>query len=211
MHSPGSDRSCRTLRSQIPSQLPFSPSPSSVLFLRPFAPRALPRFSATMASADSSPALTGEASPGKVPESIPSCRLALPDASRMTFGLRCCQPACRPHQASLPVCVPTVESLLSASFSFTSRLRLAVSLRLPSSAPVGSFHPTRFCPCWAHWRTHSCVQRRESSRRSLPQCLKRVELRLDAARRSACATFVWTASTAPSALRADAQGGALCH
>ena len=26
-----------------------------------------------------------------------------------------------------------------------------VSLRLPSSAPVGSFHPTRFCPCWAHW------------------------------------------------------------
>jgi hypothetical protein len=22
---------------------------------------------------------------------------------------------------------------------------------LPSSAPIGSFHPTRFCPCWAHW------------------------------------------------------------
>jgi hypothetical protein len=21
---------------------------------------------------------------------------------------------------------------------------------LPSSAPIGSFHPTRFCPCWAH-------------------------------------------------------------
>jgi hypothetical protein len=35
------------------------------------------------------------------------------------------------------------------------RLRLTatscVSLRLPSSAPVGSFHPTSFCPCWAHW------------------------------------------------------------
>lgn len=35
------------------------------------------------------------------------------------------------------------------------RLRLAAtscaSLRLPSSVPVGSFHPTRFCPCWAHW------------------------------------------------------------
>src|SRR5229473_2013496 len=34
-------------------------------------------------------------------------------------------------------------------------LRLAAtpcgSLQLPSSAPVGSFHPTRFCPCWAHW------------------------------------------------------------
>src|ERR1019366_2032238 len=60
----------------------------------------------------------------------------------MTFGLCYSQPACRPHPASLPVRVPTVESLLSASFSFTSRLRLAVSLRLPSSAPVGSFHPT---------------------------------------------------------------------
>ena len=35
------------------------------------------------------------------------------------------------------------------------RLRLTAtpcaSLRLPSSAPIGSFHPTRFCPCWAHW------------------------------------------------------------
>ena len=36
----------------------------------------------------------------------------------MTFGLRCCQPVCRPHPASLPVCVPTVESLPAASFSF---------------------------------------------------------------------------------------------
>src|ERR1022692_3646128 len=44
----------------------------------------------------------------------------------MTFGLRCSQPACRPHPASLPVRVPAVESLLPASFSFASRLRLAV-------------------------------------------------------------------------------------
>ncbi len=43
----------------------------------------------------------------------------------MTFGLCCSQPAGRPHPASLPVRVPTVESLLHASFSFTSRLRLA--------------------------------------------------------------------------------------
>src|SRR6266849_72693 len=43
----------------------------------------------------------------------------------MTFGLRCSQPACRPHQASLPVRVPAVESLLRASFGFASRLRLA--------------------------------------------------------------------------------------
>src|SRR5207237_10040651 len=68
----------------------------------------------------------------------------------MTFGLRCSGPACRPHPASLPVRIPTVESLPSASFSFASRLRLAVRLRLPSSAPLGSFHPIRFCPCWAH-------------------------------------------------------------
>src|SRR5207302_4029024 len=68
----------------------------------------------------------------------------------MTFGLRCSGPACRPNPASLPVRIPTVESLPPASFSFTSRLRLAVRLRLPSSAPIGSFHPIRFRPCWAH-------------------------------------------------------------
>src|ERR1019366_7042415 len=43
----------------------------------------------------------------------------------MTFGLRCSSPARRPHPASLPVRVPAVESLLRASFGFTSRLRLA--------------------------------------------------------------------------------------
>ena len=32
-----------------------------------------------------------------------------------------------------------------------------VSPRLPSSAPVGSFHPTRFCPCWTHWGRHFCL------------------------------------------------------
>src|SRR3954463_8979142 len=36
----------------------------------------------------------------------------------MTFGLRCSEPARRPHPASLPVRIPTVESLPSASFSF---------------------------------------------------------------------------------------------
>ena len=68
----------------------------------------------------------------------------------MTFGLRCSAPACRSHPASLPVRVPSVEGLPPASFGFASRLRLAVQLRLPSSAPIGSFHPIRFCPCWAH-------------------------------------------------------------
>src|SRR6266851_3259515 len=36
----------------------------------------------------------------------------------MTFGLRCSEPVCRPHPASLPVRVPTVESLPPASFGF---------------------------------------------------------------------------------------------
>ena len=82
----------------------------------------------------------------------------------MTLGLRCCQPARRPHPASLSVRVPTVEDLLSASFSFASRLRLAVSLRLPSPAPVGSFHPTSCSPCWAQWRKLLSLQGRDSSR-----------------------------------------------
>jgi hypothetical protein len=43
----------------------------------------------------------------------------------MTLGLRCSQPACRPHPASLPIRVPTVESLLRASFRLASRLRFA--------------------------------------------------------------------------------------
>ena len=38
------------------------------------------------------------------------------------------------------------------------------------------------------WRKHSCLPRRHSCRRSLPQARRSVELRLDAARRSACAT-----------------------
>src|SRR5258706_14235196 len=36
----------------------------------------------------------------------------------MTFGLHCSEPVCRPHPASLPVRVPTVESLPPASFGF---------------------------------------------------------------------------------------------
>ena len=71
----------------------------------------------------------------------------------MNFGLRRCQPARRPRPASLPSACPYGRRFATRFF----RLHLAAtpcgSLRLPSSAPVGSFHPTRFCPCWAHWRT----------------------------------------------------------
>src|ERR1039457_4764969 len=73
----------------------------------------------------------------------------------MTFGLRCSQPARRPHPASLPIRVPTVEGLLHASFGFPLQLSPSVapcvSLRLSSSTPSSSFHLDRFCPCWAHW------------------------------------------------------------
>ena len=77
------------------------------------------------------------------------CSLGPPGSTEcvlMTFGLCCCQPACRPHRASLPVRVPTVESLLAASFSFTSRLRLAVRYgcrhrpRLAPSIQLDSAH-----------------------------------------------------------------------
>ena len=41
------------------------------------------------------------------------------------------------------------------------------SLRLPSPAPVGSFHPTRFCPCWAHWGGSPDPRRTSSSRNTI--------------------------------------------
>src|SRR5258708_4405050 len=73
----------------------------------------------------------------------------------MRFGLRCSQPARRPH-------IGLAASSCSYGREFALRcfrLRLAATpcglLRLPSSVPVGSFHPTRFCPCWAHWGRRS--------------------------------------------------------
>ena len=49
----------------------------------------------------------------------------------MTFGLCCSQPACRPHPASLPVRVPTVDGLLRASFG-------CYPLRFATVAVIGS-------------------------------------------------------------------------
>ena len=73
----------------------------------------------------------------------------------MDCGLRRCPPARRPHPASLPIRVPAVESLLPAFFSFTSRLRLAVSLRLPPPVASGTSQPDRYSPYWPHWRRAS--------------------------------------------------------
>src|SRR5581483_3445126 len=123
LHSPGNDRCCRTLRFQIPSQLPFSLLSSFVLLLQPFAPRALPRFLATTASDDFWASLLPASLPPAPCLTAGSCSYGREFATRF-FQL---------HLAAMP----------------------CVSLRLPSSAPVGSFHPTRFCPCWAHWRRRS--------------------------------------------------------
>jgi hypothetical protein len=78
-----------------------------------------------------------------------SCRCVLSDllgfavASPFTAHTK---PHCQFVFLRSRVCYPLL-------LSFTSRLRLCgFSLRLPSSAPIGSPHPTRFCPCWAHWR-----------------------------------------------------------
>ena len=74
-----------------------------------------------------------------------------------------------------PARLPPVPGLTADSCSCGQRfvprflqLHLAAtpcgSLRLPRSAPVGSFHPTRSSPCWAHWRKAPALPGRESSR-----------------------------------------------
>ena len=94
----------------------------------------------------------------------------------------------------LPASLPPASGLIASSLvygrEFATRffqLHLTatpcVSLRLPSSAPIGSFHPIRFCPCWAHWRRHSCLQRRDSSRRpNRPTSVSENGARADTAR-----------------------------
>ena len=47
----------------------------------------------------------------------------------MNFGLRCSQPACRPHPASLPVSCSCGRGFATRFFSFASRLRLAFRYR----------------------------------------------------------------------------------
>src|SRR5713226_6882013 len=69
----------------------------------------------------------------------------------MTFGLRCSQPACRPHPASLPVSCSYGRRFATRFFQLHLAATPCVSLRLSSSTPSSSFHLDRFCPCWAHW------------------------------------------------------------
>src|ERR1700686_3338985 len=68
----------------------------------------------------------------------------------MIVGLRGSGPACRPHPASLPSSCTYGREFATRFFQLRLAATPCVSLRLPSSAPIGSFHPTRFRPCWAH-------------------------------------------------------------
>jgi hypothetical protein len=126
-------------------------SSSVSLILQPFAPAALPAFLATTASADFSAVLPTEISPGKMQNLSP--RAAWLYHLRLG-GLRA---------SLLPASSPNAVGLAASSSSygrgFATRffqLHLpatpCASLRLPPPAPIGSFLPTRFCPCWAHWR-----------------------------------------------------------
>jgi hypothetical protein len=144
-------RSC-CARNSSPHISPVSSSfSSSVLwFFSPSLHRHYSGFFATTASDDFSPTLAEEISPGKVQNlSSRAVRLYLMRLDDLWASL---------FPASLPPASGLAAHFCSYGRKFATRffqLHLAatpcVSLRLPSPAPIGSFHPTRFCPCWAHW------------------------------------------------------------
>ena len=132
--------------------------PASVPSLAPFFSSSALRstavtggFFATTASADFSSALTQRRSPQVRCRIVPLVPFDSTVCVWMTFGLRCSQPARRPHPASLSIRVPTVESLLRASFvSRSLDPLLALRLRLPPPVPMISFHIISSDPCRAH-------------------------------------------------------------
>ena len=150
-YSRSDNRSC-CLRDSGPYISPVSSSfSSSVLwFFSPSLHRYYSGFFATTASDDFSSALAEEISPGKV-QSLSSRAVWL-------YLMRLDDLRASLFPASLPPASGLTASFCSYGRKFALRffqLHLAAtpcgSLRLPSSAPVGSFHPTRLCPCWAHW------------------------------------------------------------
>ena len=162
-HFRGGNRSCCS-RNSGPHIAPVSSSfSSSVLwFFSPSLDRHYSGFFVTTASADFSSALAEEISPGKVQNlSFRAVWLYLMRLDDLRASL---------FPASLPPASGLTAVLCSCGREFATRffqLRLAatpcVSLRLPSSAPVGSFHPTRFCPCRAHWGSSSELRRTSTS------------------------------------------------
>jgi len=99
-----------------------------------------------MASADCSSALTEKLSPGKV-QNLPPRAVRLYRV-RLGWLLGFAVPSqlaarTRPHCRFVYL---RSRVLLRASFSFTSRLRLAFRYGCRHRLRLGSFHPTRFCP-----------------------------------------------------------------
>jgi len=150
-HSRSGNRSCCLRNSSPPFSPEFSSFSSSVPWsFGPWLHRHYSGLFATTASADFSSALTEEISPSKVqnlsPRTVWLYLMCLDEFWALLFP------------ASLPPAPGLTASSCSYGREFATRffqLHLAAtpcgSLRLPSSAPVGSFHPIRFCPCWAHW------------------------------------------------------------
>ena len=144
------DRSCRDLEfSSLLAPVPSSFSSSVLWFFGPSLHRRYAASSLLRPLLTSPPLSWKEISPGKVqnlsPRAVWLYLMRLDDLWASLF------------RASLPPAPGLTASSCSYGRRFASRffqLRLAVtpcgSLRLPSSAPIGSFHPTRFCPCWAH-------------------------------------------------------------
>jgi hypothetical protein len=121
------------------------------LGLAPSRPSALgssrlsPGLFATTASADFRSPLKDRISPGQC-SLFPLAPSGSTESGLMTVGLRLYSPARPPDSASLPVRVPTVESL-SAALSFgPSRFRPGHRLRLPSSTPSGTLIPIEPAP-----------------------------------------------------------------
>src|ERR1035441_10629772 len=91
----------------------------------------------------------------------------------MTFGLRCSGPACRPHPASLPVRVPTVEGLPPASFGFPLAVAPCGSATVAVIGPIGSFHPTRVRICYTCITLYGIARRQEERQPALLLCRRK--------------------------------------
>src|SRR6185369_15994979 len=81
----------------------------------------------------------------------------------MTVGLRLCSPARPLFPASLPVRVPTVESLSSALSFAPSRFLTSRLTTVAVIDSVGNSHPDRIGTCRAHERGRSPPAARRSA------------------------------------------------
>jgi len=105
----------------------------------------------TMTSADFPEALTLGISLGQC-WFFPLAPSGSTEFSLMTVGLCVCSPARPLFPASLPVRIPTVESLSSALSVGPLRFRPSRSTTVVVIYPVRNFHPDRPSTCQAHER-----------------------------------------------------------